>query len=84
YRDECDRGPIEGKFGQAKRRYGIGRVMTKLATTSETAIALCFLVMNLEKWLKAILLRLFFKELKSKFLLEQELFRASCGYEKCQ
>ncbi|MDY6857692.1 MAG: hypothetical protein SWO11_23960, partial [Thermodesulfobacteriota bacterium] len=58
-----------------------GRVMTKLATTSETAMALCFLVMNLEKWLKTILLRLFFKELKSKFLLKQELFRASCGYE---
>ncbi|MDY6857555.1 MAG: transposase, partial [Thermodesulfobacteriota bacterium] len=81
YRDECDRVPIEGKFGQAKRRYGIGRVMTKLATTSKTAIALCFLVMNLEKWLKAIFLRLFFKELKSNFLFEQELFRASCGYE---
>ncbi|MDY6856013.1 MAG: transposase, partial [Thermodesulfobacteriota bacterium] len=66
---------------QAKRRYGIGRVMTKLATTSETAIALCFLVMNLEKWLKAIFLRLFFKELKSNFLFEQEIFRALCAYE---
>ncbi|MDY6857653.1 MAG: hypothetical protein SWO11_23735, partial [Thermodesulfobacteriota bacterium] len=62
-------------------RYGIGRVMTKLATTSETAMALCFLVMNLEKWLKAIFLRLFLKELKSNFLFEQEIFRASCGYE---
>ncbi|MDY6856592.1 MAG: hypothetical protein SWO11_18180, partial [Thermodesulfobacteriota bacterium] len=56
-------------------------VMTKLATTSKTAMALCFLVMNLEKLLKAIFLRLFFKELKSNFLLEQKLFRASCGYE---
>lgn len=45
--DERDRIPIEGKFGQGKRKYGIGRVMTKLAPTSETAIALCFLVMNL-------------------------------------
>ncbi len=26
--DKCDRVPIEGKFGQAKRRYGLGRVMT--------------------------------------------------------
>ncbi|VVS94181.1 IS5 family transposase [Desulfoluna spongiiphila] len=60
--DEIDRIPIEGKFGQAKRRYCLGRVMTKLAKTSETAISLCFLVMNLEKWLKAILLCLFFKE----------------------
>lgn len=63
--DEIDRIPIEGKFGQAKRRYGINRVMTKLASTSETAIALCFLVMNLEKWLAAIFLCLFFKELQS-------------------
>jgi IS5 family transposase len=62
--DELDRIPIEGKFGQGKRRFGIGRLMTKLASTSETAIALCFLVMNLEKWLAAIFLCLFFKEQK--------------------
>jgi hypothetical protein len=61
--DEIDRIPIEGKFGQGKRRYGIGHLMTKLASTSETAIAMCFLVMNLEKWLAAIFLRLFFKDL---------------------
>ena len=60
--DEIDRIPIEGKFGQGKRKYGIGRLMTKLAETSETAISLCFLVMNLERWLAAIFLRLFFKE----------------------
>lgn len=65
--DELDRIPIEGKFGQGKRRFGLKRLMTKLASTSETAIALCFLVMNLEKWLKAILLCLFFKERKSFF-----------------
>ena len=63
--DERNRIPIEGKFGQAKRRYGINRVMTKLSCTSETAIALCFLVMNLEKWLATIFLCLFFKERKS-------------------
>jgi len=78
--DECDRVPIEGKFGQAKRRYGLGRVMTKLAPTSETAIAICFLVMNLEKWLKAIFLHLFFKELKSNFLLEQGPYCVSSHY----
>ena len=60
--DEIDRIPIEGKFGQGKRKYGIGRLMTKQAETSETAISLCFLVMNLERWLAAIFLRLFFKE----------------------
>ena len=60
--DERERIPIEGKFGQAKRRYGINRIMMKLSSTSETAIALCFLVMNLERWLAAIFLCLFFKE----------------------
>jgi hypothetical protein len=65
--DELDRIPIEGKFGQGKRRFGIGRLLTKLASTSETAIVLCFLVMNLEKWLAAIFLCLFFKERKSYF-----------------
>lgn len=52
--DEIDRIPIEGKFGQAKRRFGLSRIMCKLAQTSETAIAIIFLVMNLEKWLKVI------------------------------
>ena len=78
--DEKDRIPIEGKFGQAKRRYGISRVMTKLASTSETAIALCFLVMNLERWLAAIFLCLFFKEQKSNFGTEMGCFYHSLLY----
>jgi len=45
---------IEGKFGQAKRRFSLNRVMTKLANTSETAIAITFLVINLEALLKQL------------------------------
>ena len=45
--DEKTRNAIEGKFGQGKRRFGLNKVMTKLAETSETAIAITFLVMNL-------------------------------------
>jgi hypothetical protein len=52
--DERDRIAIEGKFGQGKRRFGLGRVMAKLAVTSECAIAVTFLVMNLEKWLRSL------------------------------
>ncbi len=48
------RNQIEGKFGQAKRRFSLNRVMTKLANTSETAIAITFLVMNLEAMLKQL------------------------------
>lgn len=40
------RNCIEGKFGQAKRRFSLNRVMAKLSHTSETAIAITFLVMN--------------------------------------
>ncbi len=57
--DELDRIPIEGKFGLGKRRYGLNRIMTKLSFTSKTSIAITFLVMNLEKWLKATFLFLF-------------------------
>ncbi len=57
--DEIDRVAIEGRFGLAKRSYSLGRIMTKLDCTSKTAIVMSFLIMNLEKWLKAIFLSLF-------------------------
>jgi hypothetical protein len=50
--DERDRNVVEGKFGQAKRRFSLGRVMTKLADTSACAIAVTMLVINLGKWLR--------------------------------
>lgn len=52
--DELDRIAVEGKFGQGKRRFSLGRVMTKLAHTSEVSILITFLVMNLEKILAGI------------------------------
>lgn len=54
YNDEVDRIPVEGKFGQAKRRFSLNRIMTKLASTSRTAIAITFITMNLEKWLRGL------------------------------
>lgn len=50
--DERFRNAIEGKFGQAKRRFSLGRIMAKLSHTAETSIAITFLVMNLELLLK--------------------------------
>jgi IS5 family transposase len=61
HQDELDRIPIEGKFGQAKRRFSLSKIMCKLAQTSETAIAVTFIVVNIERWLKAILFCLFFR-----------------------
>lgn len=49
--DERIRNSIEGKFGLFLRRFSLARVMTKLSHTSETAIAISFLVMNLSTWL---------------------------------
>ena len=58
--DELDRIPVEGKFGQGKRRFGLGRIMAKLANTSTSVIVLNILVMNLEKLLKTALSSLLF------------------------
>lgn len=52
--DEKIRNGIEGKFGQGKRRFSLDRVMTKLSHTSETAIAITVLVMNLVTLLRQV------------------------------
>jgi len=57
--DEIDRIPVEGKFGQGKRRFGLGLIKSKLAETTKSSIHITFIVMNLEKWLNAILSALF-------------------------
>jgi transposase, IS5 family len=49
YQDEVDRIPVEGKFGQGKRRFGLSRIMAKLKSTATTAIMISFITMNLEK-----------------------------------
>jgi IS5 family transposase len=53
--DERIRNEVEGRFGTAKRRYRLDKIMTKLRGTSETTIALIFLVMNLDKILRDLL-----------------------------
>ena len=53
--DECFRNAIEGKFGQAKRRFSLNLVMTKLPETSITSIAITFLVVNLSRLLRQLL-----------------------------
>lgn len=57
--DERIRNSIEGKFGQGKRRFSLGRVMTKLPHTSLTSIAISFLVMNLSTLLSWLFWRFF-------------------------
>ena len=42
-----ERNPIEGKFGQGKNAYGLGRIKARLQSTSQSWIASIILVLNL-------------------------------------
>lgn len=52
--DQRIRNEIEGKFGIGKRRFSLNRVMAKLDKTSQTTIAITFLVMNLSHLLRQV------------------------------
>ncbi len=45
--DERLRVAVEGKFGEGKRTYSLDNIGMKLRATSESAIMMAFLVMNL-------------------------------------
>lgn len=52
--DKRQRNAVEGKFGQGKRRFGLGLIREKLAITQGSMIALNVLVMKLEKLLELL------------------------------
>ncbi len=67
------RNGIEGKFGQAKRRYSLNRIMAKLSETAETSIAITFLVINLSTLLRQVnclFLSLFLQDYKLGLISE--------------
>jgi hypothetical protein len=47
------RNRIEGSFGVGRRRYGLGRVRTRLEATSETTICMAFFAMSIAAYLAA-------------------------------
>jgi len=53
------RNAVEGKFGEGKQIYGLGRVMARLQDTSIAVIALQILVMNLERRLRVLIFNIF-------------------------
>ena len=69
YRDQCrqereessERNAIECNFGVGKRRYSLGYITMKLQHTSEVAIHLVFLSMNLQKRLRSLLCAFFLR-----------------------
>jgi transposase, IS5 family len=56
-----ERNPIEGKFGQGKNAYGLGRIKARLKETSQSWIASIILVLNLVKLAGLALYCLIFK-----------------------
>ncbi len=77
--DERFRNGIEGKFGQAKRRYSLNCIMPKLSQTSETSIAITFLVINLSTLLRQInclFLSLFLNIYKLGFIFPNSIIKA--------
>lgn len=57
--DTSERNAIEGKFGEGKRKYGLGCIRARLAKTSESVITLQLLVMNLERRLRVLFCLIF-------------------------
>ena len=66
YQDDVDRIAVEGRFGVAKRKYGMGLIKAKLKSTSETEIYLSIFVMNLAKMCSKELM-----EIKQRFKIER-------------
>lgn len=57
--DTGERNAIEGKFGEGKRKYGLGCIRARLTKTSESVITLQLLVMNLERRLRVLFCLMF-------------------------
>ncbi|NLJ30462.1 MAG: IS5 family transposase [Clostridiales bacterium] len=55
--DECERVEVERRFSLAKRKCGLGLIMTKLRETIAHSVAMSILVLNLKK-IQCALLRL--------------------------
>jgi hypothetical protein len=71
YQDALDRNTVEGKFGEGKRAYGLCLIRARFQQTSETVIALQFLVMNLEKILRYTFLPFFHLFVRRIFLSQR-------------
>ena len=61
YKDACDRNAVEGRNGNAKRRFGLDLIAAKLDETAKTEAALILLAMNAAYKLTRWLLRFFQK-----------------------
>lgn len=60
YKDSCERNAIEGRNGNAKRRFGLDLIMAKLDESAKTEAALVILAMNARHRLVSWLLHALF------------------------
>lgn len=81
--DANARQPVEGKFGNMKRRYGLDLIFAKLPSTSECEIAAAILVLNLETILReGESLYVIFLFLFQAQILFQRKLKIRCGVQK--
>ena len=73
YQDNTDRIEVERKFSLAKRKFGLGLLLTKREDTTKASIVLSIIAMNIDR-LAAMLLRLI------QFLMN---FEISYGLTEC-
>lgn len=74
YIDNADRIEVERSFSLAKRCYGLGRITTKLDTTTRSSIALSILTMNVAR-IVALSLCQFLMTIFSKFKQYKNMLR---------
>jgi hypothetical protein len=74
--DSNARQPVEGKFGNVKRKYGLNRIFAKRADTSECEIAVGILVMNLDTWMRLLASFLFSKLRRYYYACHTSLWNA--------
>ena len=80
YQDNTDRIEVERKFSLAKRKFGLGLLLTKREDTTKASIVLSIIAMNIDR-LAAMLLCLL-KFILSFFIFDDEKWTDSeiCGY----
>ena len=52
YKEIGERNIVEGKFGNAKRALGLGRIMAKLEETAGNMVTMDIFILNMETYLR--------------------------------
>lgn len=74
-KEMAGRNAIEGKFGQGKNAYGLGKIKARLKNTSESWIMAIYFIMNLLKLAKASFLTFFGCLLSGLQLIGHQIFK---------